>query len=933
MKYFSTPVLLSLVFSVASIILIHQYHISSSKTKVHEKNEKTKSLYENGGFEDEEGVDAYEAMRLRNPQTGFVPQDIRKKEMAFAATLPTYNQSSRSIQWQNRGPYNLGGRTRALALDVSNENIILAGQVSGGMWRSTDGGDHFTQCTQPGQLHSCNCVAQDKRTGHTNVWYYGTGEHYALVSAAGFSSQFSGDGIFKSTDGGINWAQLSSTTSNSPTTLYQKRDFDFVWDMVTDETNASQDEVYAAVVNGIWRSINGGTSWTPVLGLDTSVAAISEYSDIAITPTGVLYAAISSETPSKGIWRSEDGITWTKITPAAFPANYARIEIGIAPSDETQVYFIAQTPGSGTTGHNLWKYKYNSGDGTGAGGTWSNRTANIPDDHCTGYYNFDFRKYNSQSSYDMFMVVHPTDPNLVFLGGTDIYRSYDGFATAAYDWIGGYYCDTASVSNYVYPGHHPDQHKLIFLPSNSNKAYSGTDGGVMKTDDITTGQTVWQLMNNGYNTGQFYTCAIEQGNTNSEMIIGGLQDNGTYFTNTSNYTHDWPKVFKGDGSYCAITRNRSNYYMSIQQGKVFKMDVSDNGVVNNFRNISPTGGGGYIFISPLILDPLDDNRMYFCAGKSIWRNDSLNAIVMNGDEYGLISQGWKLLSGSTTGGTVGAPNISTLDVSEANTNLLYYGTDAGTVYKLDSCKTNLTNKVLINGSGFPAGAYVSCVETDRLNANNVMVTFSNYGVKSIFYTTDGGVNWTDISGNLEEHADGTGNGPSVTWAHIYNDGTSLKYFVGTSTGLYSTDNLNGANTVWAQEGANTIGNVSINMITSRPFDNTIVVATHGNGMYSNKIFNPSAVEEVKRNTFSATCYPNPFNQTVSIFLNEEVKGEAVSEIFDMQGALIKKIKANNSSSFTWDGKDFSNRPCANGIYFVRLSANGKSAVKKIAKQE
>ncbi len=415
MKNYSTPVI-SFVLAACLLFGISQKQFKSiEKFSKNDENSKAHSLYENGGFDDEDGVDAYNFLRLRNPNTGTMPKDFRKNEMAFAATLPKYNEASRSQQWQNRGPYNLGGRTRALALDVTNESVILAGQVSGGMWRSTDAGDHFTQCTQPGQLHSCNCVVQDRRTGHTNVWYYGTGEHYGLVNAAGFSSQFSGDGILKSTDGGITWAQLSSTTSNSPTTTYQKRDFDFVWDIVTDASNTAEDEVYAAVVNGIWRSVDGGTSWTPVLGLDTSISTLSEYSDIAITSTGVLYATISSETPSKGIWRSEDGITWTKITPSGFPASYARIEIGIAPSDETQVYFIAQAPGTGTTGHSLWKYKYNSGDGTGAGGTWSNRTANIPDDHCTGYYNFDFRKYNSQSSYDMFMVVHPTDPNLVFL--------------------------------------------------------------------------------------------------------------------------------------------------------------------------------------------------------------------------------------------------------------------------------------------------------------------------------------------------------------------------------------------------------------------------------------------------------------------------------------------------------------------------------------
>ena len=931
----SSTATFSFLFSLIVVFIISQKQFNASEF-LHEReseNGRSESLYENGGFEDEEGADAYEAMRLRNPNTGVVPQDIREKELAFAATLPKYNQAARSLAWQNRGPYNLGGRTRALALDVTNENIILAGQVSGGMWRSTDAGDHFTQCTQPQQLHSCNCVVQDKRAGHTNVWYYGTGEHYALVSAAGFSSQFSGDGIFKSTDGGINWAQLSSTTSNSPATLYQKRDFDFVWDMVTDASNTAQDEVYAAVVNGIWRSINGGNSWEPVLGLDTSISTLSEYSDIAITSTGVLYAAISSETPSKGIWRSEDGVTWTNITPTGFPTSYARIEIGIAPSDETQVYFIAQAPGTGTTGHALWKYKYNSGNGTGAGGTWNNRTANIPDDHCLGYYNFDFRKYNSQSSYDMFMVVHPTDPNLVFLGGTNIYRSYDGFATAAYDWIGGYQCDTAAISNYVYPGHHPDQHKLIFAPSNTNRAYSGTDGGVMKTDNITAGQTVWQLMNNGYNTGQFYTCAMEHGNTTSNMIIGGLQDNGTYFTNTLNYTQDWPKVFKGDGGYCAIAHNRTNYYFSIQQGKVFKLDVTDNGVINNFRNISPVGGSGYIFISPLILDPVDDNRMYLCAGKTIWRNDSLNAIAMNGDEYGLISQGWTKLTGTTTGTLSLSPNISTLDISEANTNLLYFGTDGGGVYKLDSCKTNTATKMLINGTDFPTGAYVSCVATDRLNANNLMVTFSIYGVRSVFYTTDGGTSWNDVGGNLEEHPDGSGNGPSVTWGHIYNDGASSKYYVGTSTGLYSTDNLNGANTIWTQEGANNIGNVSINMITSRTFDNTIVVATHGNGMYSNKMYDPLSVIETKHDEWNINYFPNPFNSGVTLSLTGEIKGEVVAEVFDITGRIIRKLKVENTSAITWDGKDFSNHNCPTGTYLIQVTTNSKTAIKKVIKQE
>jgi hypothetical protein len=922
------PVIISIILTILLF-----WVITDSRYAVKAKPDsapKPVSLYGNGGFDDPDGADQYNFNRLKDPKLGFIPLNIRKNELAFAATLPQ-RLESRSIPWQNRGPYNLGGRTRALALDVTNESNILAGQVSGGMWQSSNGGAGFTRCTQPAQLHSTTCVVQDKRPGKTNVWYYGTGEHYGIVNAAGFSSQFSGDGIFKSTDGGMNWSQLASTTSATPTTMYQRRDFDFVWDMVTDASNLSQDEVYAAVVNGIWRSVDGGTSWSPVLGLDTAVAAISEYADVAITSTGVLYATVSSETPSKGIWRSEDGIAWTKITPTGFPASYRRIEIGIAPSDETQVYFIAETPAVGATGHSLWKYNYVSGDGTAAGGKWSNRTVNIPDDHCTGYFNIDFRKYNSQSSYDMYIVVHPTDTNLVFLGGTDIYRSRDGFATPAYDWVGGYQCDSSRLSNYVYPGHHPDQHKLVFLPSNNHVAYSGTDGGLMKSDDITATPVVWHLMNNGYNTGQFYTCAIEPGNTNNEIIIGGLQDNGTYFTNTIDYTKDWPKTFYGDGAYCAITHGRTDYYLSIQEGKIYKHKVDDNGVVNNlYTRIDPTGGTAYQFINPFILDPFRDDVMYVAGGRFIWRNDSLSSIPLTGNEYSTVSQGWKKLGNTSLGTTINAPQYATLDISEANTNILYAGSTVGRVYRIDSCRTNnLSSAINITGVNFPLGAYVSCVEVDRLNQNKVMVTFSNYGVKSIFYTTDAGASWTDVSGNLEEHADGTGNGPSVTWAHIYNDGSSTKYYVGTSIGLFSTDNLNGASTVWEQEGANTIGNVVINMITSRIFDNTIVVATHGNGVYSNKIFTPSAIADISKGKLEVNCYPNPFSSSVTMELGTEIKGDVEASVFDLNGRLVRRLTVKNVSRIVWNGRDLSNNPCAPGTYMVKITAGDKAVVKKL----
>lgn len=885
--------------------------------------------YGRGTPENADAYEQYRFSRLRNPNSGEIPRDIRAKELAFAATLPRGN--ARSETWQSRGPFNVGGRTRALALDVTDANIILAGQVTGGMWRSSDGGARFMKTTTPLQLHSVTCVAQDTRPGKTNVWYYGTGESYGIVNAAGFSSLFSGDGIFKSTDGGNTWSQLASTVSNTPATRHEKRDFDFVWEVVTDNTNAAEDEVYAAVVNGIWRSVDGGNSWSAALGLDTAVSNISQYTDIAITSTGILYATISSETPSKGIWRSVDGIVWTRITPAGFPANYNRIEIGIAPSDESQVFFIAETPGSGATGHNLWKYKYISGNGDGTGGRWVNRTANIPNDNCTGFYTFDFAKFSSQNSYDLYVAVSPADTNLVFLGGTNIYRSLDGFSTPAYSWIGGYQCDTAKISNYIYPNHHPDQHKLLFLPGNFSIALSASDGGVMKTQNILADSVQWENLNNNYNTGQFYTCAIEPGNTNSAFIVGGLQDNGTFFTNTLDYTKNWKHSFYGDGAYCAITRNRANYYLSWQTGKTFKFEISDEGVVQNLTRIDPTGGGNaYLFINPFILDPTSDSIMYLSAGRTIWRNDNLTAIPLLGDEYNTISTGWNKLNGTSTGISFGAPSITTLDISEANPHTLYFGTDNAKVYRLDSCRSNITQKQDISGANFPAGAYVSCVEPDRLNAEHMLITFSNYGIPSIFFTNNGGTSWTDVSGNLEENPDGSGNGPSVAWAHIYNDGTSVRYYAGTSIGLFSTTQLDGANTIWTQEGATSIGNVVINMITSRVHDGNIVVATHGNGIYSNKYFEPTRVRENVLEKVECLLFPNPFAESVSIEVSVKGATPLYIEVYDLQGKKIATVAREQAFSgrqiFQWNG---SNAPAGN--YILRVQGGKNFITKKIVK--
>ena len=126
---------------------------------------------------------AFELLRSKDPQTNFIPEGIKQRSLVFAKTLPVRNKNSvqtssfnNTLKWSNRGPYNVGGRTRALAVDIADSNTIIAGGVSGGIWRSADFGKSWTKMTKPNQLHSVSSIAQDLRNGKTNIWYATTGE-------------------------------------------------------------------------------------------------------------------------------------------------------------------------------------------------------------------------------------------------------------------------------------------------------------------------------------------------------------------------------------------------------------------------------------------------------------------------------------------------------------------------------------------------------------------------------------------------------------------------------------------------------------------------------------------------------------------------------------------------------------------------------------
>ncbi|MEW6468921.1 MAG: T9SS type A sorting domain-containing protein [Bacteroidota bacterium] len=875
----------------------------------------------------------YELQRLADPETGKIPYQARLKELAFSATLPSdamlasYRSTAPQSVWNVRGPWNVGGRTRAFGIDVANENILVAGSCSGGMWRSTDAGTTWTMTSSINAQHqSVSCLVQDKRPGETSTWYAGTGEAYG-ASASATGAYYLGTGIMKSTDNGQTWNFLSSTIGANPNNF--DSNWDIVWNVATDNSDTTQDEVYAALYGGIYRSVNGGTNWTPV-----HFSANTYFTDVKVTPTGVVYATMSDDGGvKKGIWRSADGVTWTNITPTGFASAYNRIVIGICPTDESQVWFLGNTPGFGQPDTNfvgdvewnsLWKYKYISGDGSGSGGMWWDKSAALP---TTGGM---FDKFNCQGSYDLMVEVHPSDTNKVFIGGTNLYRSDNGFADLSQTrFIGGYEQGASLPIVNMYANHHPDQHGIVFLPSNDSVMYSYNDGGIFRTDNCLDDTITYTSLNNGYLTTMFYTVAIDHAAPGNNIIVAGAQDNGSWFTNNTNLTSPWVTPRGGDGSYCAIADNQSMYYLSIQNGKMMKADLDNNGNVLSYARIDPIGGKGYQFINPYVLDPNNNNIMYLAGGKRIWRNDNLAGIPLI-NNWDSISTNWTMYTDTVPQTLV---RISAVAISKTPANRLYYGTTNRRVFRVDNAHIGTPTPVDITSTlstaQFPGGN-VSCVAVNPNNADEVIVTFSNYNAQSAFYSTTGGLpttSWSRVGGNLE-----TGFGPSVRWAAIIPVSDGTVYMLATSTGIYATDTLMGTSTVWVKQAANTIGNSVCDMIDYRTSDGLVVVATHAHGIYSTTITSVNDIVTVKDlqavvPDFQLVNYPNPFSDQTTIAFTVPDRARVKLSVLDELGQLVKVLV--DESLQGEQSLVFNSGLLASGVYYVNLQVGELSQTRKM----
>ncbi len=936
-NYLLACVLFYIVVAVVWSLIPQEDKLSEETTVLSPKSEIS-------GREDLQSRDEYHRQMLVNPKTGEIPADIRLKELSFAtsqhqkqllnqqATERIGNENrlraSQTLTWSQIGPNNFGGRTRAVAMDVRNENILIAGGVSGGVWRSVDQGGTWLKTTLPQEIQSVTSIAQNVKSGQEDIWYYGTGELVGNSSRAP-GAPFRGDGIYKSVDNGQTWSALPSTQTNSPGAFNSP--FQYVWDITTNP-NGTGDEVLAAIYGGIVRSTDGGQTWTTVLGTDLlnlppnqdlNDVTANFYTDIHRTSDNLLIASLSSVTngsgsaAQSGTFMSRDGVNWTGLSAPGGIAT-RRIEVGSSPSSPNLIYVLMDQ----VTDHALFRFDISVDPPQRV-----RLSTSIPN----GLNGIE--AYDSQNSYDMMISVHPTDPSVVFLGGTNLYRSTDAFSTRNNTtWIGGY--DPEDDGSRIYPDHHPDQHGVLFFPSNPDKMLSFNDGGIFVTQNNKADKVEYTPLNNGYITTQFYTGAFSKYPPDN-FVIGGTQDNGSILTRNIQFdaAENGARIIGGDGAFVASTPIGVFYYLSFQNSRIFRLTLNQNFEITSFARVDPTGGGSnpsqpYLFINPYVLDPNNANRMYLAGGDALWRNRNLSQILTGSQSTTSIN--WSKLEKTV----IPDGTISAVQVSTRPKNIVYYGTSQGRVFKITNANTEVYEVTEITSSSFPEGGYIRSIAVDPVNADEILVSFSNYGIPSIFRSTNGGTSFEDVSGTLEENPSGTGNGPSVRWVTIVPTNDGLKhYYAATSTGLYSTLLLNGQSTIWTLEDG--IGNAVVNMVDYRRVDGKIVAATHGRGMFTSQIGNVEPPEPVDGSAgFEVNAiYPNPFSDLVTISVNLPQTNFVIIRIYDSSGNQIRTISSGlgfiGENEFFWDGTNTRGEPVPNGIYLIRVTHLKENIAKRV----
>jgi len=583
-------------------------------------------------------------------------------------------------------------------------------------------------------------------------------------------------------------------------------------------TGASYGEIGALQGNGVFKSIDNGVTWSQLASTNNSTFYYC--TRILCDFQGNIYVGTQS-----GLFRStkaSGGAAWTNITPSGVSAQVCDLEINSTTGSGRlhAVFGIFSTLG----------YRYTDIPATVAAGTWTTAISGFPagsqraEIDVVGTTLFclpstDFYEVasiykssdgganwatiggtppttasgdpfaNGQGWYDLTVAINPANVNECIIGGIDNAKTTNGGTTwtRISNWVG-------NAGQYV----HADQHGSIWY-DNGNKFLFGCDGGVFYSADK--GTTI-RDRNTGLRLKQFYSVAIHPTTTN--YFLTGSQDNGTHQFNNAGLSGSI-EVFGGDGAYVNIDQNEPQF----QTGAY---------VFSNYRRSSNSGANwsfGADNNNGLFINPYD----YDNVGNKVYASYSGGNFLRWEDPQTAFSYT------AVPVPAFGGQQAGAVTVSPYSANRVYFGMAAGgKIIRVDGANGAGFTATDITGAGMPAGAaYINCINTGTSD-QFLVACYSNYGTSNIWVSTNGGTAWANIDGNLP-------NMP-VYWA-MYHPDNNTKMFIATETGVWETELINGASTIWTAN--NTFPTARATMLKYRTSDRTIAASTYGRGLWTSTI--------------------------------------------------------------------------------------------------
>ncbi len=783
----------NLLFSVFTFILLGTAIVVSLIPRSI-NNSITNSVTEENEEEGIEGALAFYHRLKANPFTGKIEND-KIKEAGRIATKLTSTKSL-GLNWTEMGPNNVGGRVRAILIDNSNSSIIYAGGVNGGLWKSTTAGQSWEQIPLPSNM----AVTSICQTPNGDL-YIGTGEGLAQASYTNYNSGTVGDGIFYKAASSSTFTSLSNTTS---------------WTAVNRLASDKNGKVYAATSSGLFESSDKGANWTKVkFGVFSDVKTAEGTTEAVATSYGSIYI-------------TTDGSSWVKATGIQ-SSGIRRIEIAIAPSDPDHIYAVLAANSGALYGIYL---------STNTGSTWTKIAVG-------GSSSFQLFGPNNQGWYDIAAMVHKTNPDVLYVGGVDMWKGVKVNSNNEYSWTRLTFWNAYPYSPiYV----HADQHAYVQHPTEANTFFVGTDGGISKTIN---GGNSFVTLNRNFNVTQFYAVTPHA----NGGAIAGAQDNGTQFMDLQgNNPLQARKVRGGDGGWCASSiLNQDVIFASIYFGNVarskdfgqsFQEPKDPASGDPEFYSSDMLSGLGGAFVTPTILwetinfpnstdtinyvadttyalgDTIDgrssNNNFYpfhhvlsqsLNTGDTIQITDPVQSRLFVGTSKGIYmtkqalffvnkTPEWFHISNIPIAGTA----INYFRISKDG-NYLFYVVNghlrrlSNLLQAQDHSTADVagSNYVIVDDAIKSFSGIISSVSIDPDDANRIVVTIGGTGIQQVYYSdnaTSASPTFTTKRGNLPANL--------PVYASLIPIEHSQQVIIGTEYGLYATEDITAANPVWSQ---------------------------------------------------------------------------------------------------------------------------------------